>query len=178
MSKSRYALLGMLSIRPSTGYEIKRELKKAYLGFWNESYGQIYPQLKKLVADGLATVEEVERDGGTNKKIYTITDAGHDVIQRWLRHPSDTGTERHETMLKVFFGASTSRALTISQIEAMQRYHRDLLDELEQEVAEFDPDADERHAFWELAARHEQLRHETSIAWCEEALEVLEMLDT
>ena len=54
-STSRYALLGMLSIRPMSGYDIKKLIEASISNFWTESYGQIYPILKTLVAEKLVT---------------------------------------------------------------------------------------------------------------------------
>ena len=69
-SRTKYAVLGMLNQGPKCGYEIKKELEKSSMFFWNESYGQIYPMLKKLVANGLSTLEVIERDA---------------VLTAWLR---------------------------------------------------------------------------------------------
>jgi hypothetical protein len=59
---SRYAVLGMLSMGLKTGYAMKKHVERNLGHFWSESYGQIYPVLRQLVADGLATCKE-ERCG-------------------------------------------------------------------------------------------------------------------
>ncbi len=41
------ALLGMLSLRPMSGYEIRQAIEGSIGNFWRESYGQIYPTLKR-----------------------------------------------------------------------------------------------------------------------------------
>ena len=45
---SRYAVLGMLSIRPMSGYDIKQAIGESVVHFWDESYGRIYPSLQRL----------------------------------------------------------------------------------------------------------------------------------
>ena len=54
-SKTRFAVLGILSYGPMSGYDIKKFYEKNVAGFWSESYGQIYPILKRLAEEGLAT---------------------------------------------------------------------------------------------------------------------------
>ena len=50
---SRFALLGLLALRPMSGYEIRKTIERSISNFWNESFGQIYPTLADLVAEGL-----------------------------------------------------------------------------------------------------------------------------
>ena len=61
--KSKYAILGMLSIEPMSGYDIKKEIEESISNFWTESYGQIYPVLKSLVAEKLVT-KTVQKGAG------------------------------------------------------------------------------------------------------------------
>jgi PadR family transcriptional regulator, regulatory protein AphA len=55
---SKYAILGMLSLRPMSGYDTRKTVQESIRFFWSESYGQIYPALKRLEAQKL-----VERAG-------------------------------------------------------------------------------------------------------------------
>ena len=61
--KSKYAILGMLSISPMSGYDIKKEVETSISNFWTESYGQIYPVLKSLIAEKFVT-KSVESEAG------------------------------------------------------------------------------------------------------------------
>ncbi len=69
------SLLGLLSLGPMSGYEMRQMMERSTANFWTESYGQIYPALKRMVKDGLATVEEQSKDGRT-KKVYKLTGEG------------------------------------------------------------------------------------------------------
>lgn len=57
-NKSQYALLGMLTLGEMSGYDIKKLFDTSLRNFWGESFGQIYPILRRLVREGLATVQE------------------------------------------------------------------------------------------------------------------------
>jgi len=54
-NKSRYALLGMLSYMPMSGYDLRKFIESSTSNFWSESYAQIYPMLKQLTREGLTT---------------------------------------------------------------------------------------------------------------------------
>ena len=54
-NKTKYAVLGLLAYAPLSGYDIRRIYAQSLGNFWSESYGHIYPILKRLKAEGLAT---------------------------------------------------------------------------------------------------------------------------
>ena len=51
--KTRFAILGLLSWKPMSGYDIKKLIEMGLQYFWQESYEQLYPTLEALVAEGL-----------------------------------------------------------------------------------------------------------------------------
>lgn len=53
MKKTRYVILGLLNEEPLSGYDIKKIIDIRMSFFWQESYGQIYPELSKLREEGL-----------------------------------------------------------------------------------------------------------------------------
>ncbi|MCK7479112.1 MAG: PadR family transcriptional regulator [Candidatus Moduliflexus flocculans] len=52
-NNTKYVILGLLTEAPLSGYEIKKLVDIRFRFFWSESYGQIYPELKRLTAMGL-----------------------------------------------------------------------------------------------------------------------------
>ena len=48
LSATAKVILGMLAARPRSGYEIKQLVDNSARFFWAASYGQIYPELKRL----------------------------------------------------------------------------------------------------------------------------------
>ncbi len=175
-SRTKYAVLGMLNLGPKCGYEIKKELEKSSMFFWNESYGQIYPMLKKLVAKDLATLEVVERDEQPDMKVYTITDAGREELARWLRQPADPHPIRNEMLLKVFFGASTSVDMNIAHVERLKDRlvaQKESFHEEREEMLEETSEDDDHLTFWLLAMRYGELMNESQQDWCDETIEKL-----
>lgn len=72
-NRSRYAILGALTIRPMSGYDIRQFFAKSVSHFWDESYGQIYPILKGLHSEGL--VSPVKRGRGSSSSLHLCTTA-------------------------------------------------------------------------------------------------------
>ena len=53
-SQTSYVILGILAIHPhQSGYEIRKTIQQSVGFFWSESFGQIYPTLKRLNAEKL-----------------------------------------------------------------------------------------------------------------------------
>ncbi len=102
--RTRFVILGLLCSEPASGYAVKQSIDETVGGFWQESYGQLYPTLKQLTAEGLVT-EAAASTGGRKRTIYTITDAGRAALQTWLTEPPTPEHTRSEIALKVFFGA-------------------------------------------------------------------------
>ena len=166
----------MLSKQDASGYDLKKKLEKERYHFWNESYGQIYPMLKKLVANNLSTLEVIERDEQPDMKVYTITDDGREELERWLRQPAEPHPIRNEMLLKLFFGASTSIDMNIAHVERLkdrlQRQQENLDQEREELIDEFGED-DQMVFFGLLTSGYGQVVNEALQKWCDETLEKL-----
>lgn len=130
-NKSKYAVLGVLSICPGSGYDIKKFMEKSTSNFWNESYGQIYPILKQLVDEGLATSHAEKQEGKPERYIYTLTTKGQEELARWLSESIEYAVERNELLLKLFFGRHTSIAKNIEHVQAFQALQSQLLKKYE-----------------------------------------------
>jgi PadR family transcriptional regulator AphA len=102
LTPTAYVILGMVSREARSGYEIKAAVDDSTRFFWAASYGQIYPELKRLSEAGL--VEGVDASRGERKRtVYAITDAGMAALADWLRQPPQTSEMREEGLLKLFF---------------------------------------------------------------------------
>lgn len=77
-------LLGFLAECPKHGYELKKEHDHRLAGARPLAYGQVYATLQRLERDGLAEVAETQQEGGPERILYAITDAGRAELARWL----------------------------------------------------------------------------------------------
>jgi DNA-binding PadR family transcriptional regulator len=168
-------LLGLLSVESMSGYDLGQTIRTSVGFFWNESYGQIYPNLKKLASEGCVTAKKERQKGKPDKRIYSITAKGRERLAAWLAVKPQPEIARNELLLKLFFGAQVSPEISIAHVEQMMKSERAFLREFRRiELEEISknkqyPDA----PYWRMAARYGQLELEAHQRWCEETLEEL-----
>jgi DNA-binding PadR family transcriptional regulator len=122
LSPTAYVILGMVVKEPRSGYEIKAVVDGSTRFFWAASYGQIYPELKRLAEAGLVTGNEAPT-GGRRRTVYEITADGEEELKSWLRQKPETYEMREEGLLKLFFAAVLPPAEAVEILRAM-RAHR------------------------------------------------------
>src|SRR5436305_1423033 len=92
-------LLGMIALGKQTGYDIKQLIDKSTRHFWAASYGQIYPELKRLEERGLVQSRS-EPTGGRARTVYALTPAGERALRDWITSSAEPLYElRDESML-------------------------------------------------------------------------------
>jgi DNA-binding PadR family transcriptional regulator len=126
LSPTAYVILGMVSREARSGYEIKAAVDGSTRFFWAASYGQIYPELKRLSEAGL--VEGVDASRGERKRtVYAITDDGMTALTDWLRRPPETAEMREEGLLKLFFADVLPREDALATLRAMRARRLELV---------------------------------------------------
>lgn len=119
----RYIILGLLWARPMTGYDIKRTFDLAIASYWNAGNSQIYTTLKNLHKAGLVEVEVVMQTTRPNRKVYHLTEAGHQEVERWLQEAVPERFGKDEFLTKLFFCGVSSDAVALAHL----RGHRESL---------------------------------------------------
>ena len=79
-SSGSEVLLGLLTIQPMSGYDLGQVIRASVGHFWRESYGQIYPNLKRLAAEGLVSAKTERQKGKPDRRIYSITGKGREQL--------------------------------------------------------------------------------------------------
>jgi PadR family transcriptional regulator AphA len=190
--KTWFAILGLLSWKPMSGYDIKRLVEMSLSHFWSESYGNLFPTLNALVAEGLATKRVDPTSGGRRRQEYAITPEGRRAFKKWLREPADHVQMRNELQLKFFLTSRRSidesiRLLEEYRAQQKQRYaefksseailaQAVRTDTMPDEVAPLLGQATERSnelLIFYLTLRHGILAIEARMAWIAEALRAL-----
>lgn len=129
LSATGRVLLGMIAKGVRTGYEIKQLVDKSTRHFWAASYGQIYPELRRLEADGLL-VSHAEPSGARARTEYELTDAGEEALGDWLAAGDELSYElRDEGMLKLFFSDSAPEH-RVEIVRGMRALYQRKLDQL------------------------------------------------
>lgn len=116
-SKTKYALLGILSQCEMSGYEIKKFIENSLGFFWNESFGQIYPALKSMEEEGLISSTWIDSEESKSKILYQITKKGFNELKSWLEGSTAKHVVRNELLLKLFFARNMDKSILIEQLK-------------------------------------------------------------
>jgi len=118
-----HALLGVLSAEPMSGYDLLRQFDASVGWVWSASNGQLYPELRKMEAEGLIRGDVEIRGTKLQKRVYSITEAGEEELQRWLAEPFEPRAPRDPVSLKAVFVDMEDNAA----VREHYRAHRDTM---------------------------------------------------
>jgi PadR family transcriptional regulator, regulatory protein AphA len=172
------SLLGILSLGPMSGYDIKKTVAESIGYFWNESYGQIYPLLKRYAAQGLVTVRVECNSGKPDRRVYALTGAGRAELTRWLRLPPKPPAPRNELLLKLFFGGRMARADAVQLVQAHRKEREGQL----RHFAEVEKWLHREHGkhpdlpYWLITLDSGKRTACCVLEWCDAALETLKQI--
>src|SRR5262249_52752585 len=107
LSATAKVILGMLAMGPRSGYEIKSFADESTKYFWAASYGQIYPELRRLSDAGLIEGTDAPR-GGRRRTVYRLTKAGRHALGEWHDAPAEVFEHRDEGLLKLFLAGAVA----------------------------------------------------------------------
>lgn len=126
LGPTSYVILGLLALGAHSGYDIKQLADMSTRHFWATSYGQIYPELKRLVEVGLIKPEDAAR-GNRERTLYHLTTKGRQALHEWVADGTVQAVEiRDEMLLKLFFADAMSRKETVKHLGAMRRRHQEV----------------------------------------------------
>lgn len=104
----RYFVLGLLTQQSMSGYDIKRSLKGLSWLIGCPSGGSLYPVLRVLRQEDLVTVEIVPGLDRPPRKIYSITEAGHQALQAWIEQPISANAPLRAFVMRLLLADSHS----------------------------------------------------------------------
>ncbi|MFC9278133.1 PadR family transcriptional regulator [Streptomyces collinus] len=96
----KHALLGLLSERPASGYDLLKTFDTSLANVWPATQSQIYTELTRLAGAGLITVAA---EGPRGRKEYALTDEGLAELRHWLTETAPQRNTRSDILLRVFF---------------------------------------------------------------------------
>lgn len=112
-----HAILGFLDYGPHSGYDLKKAFDASVRHFWPADQSQIYRTLGRLADRGWAEVEIIEQHDRPNRKVYHITAAGREELQRWLTTPLPPDVIRRASLVQVFFAGQLSDEQVLAVFE-------------------------------------------------------------
>ena len=174
-SRTTYVLLGFLTWRPMSGYELKQNIARSVGNFWSEGDGQIYPVLQRLASRGWVSSHKADEKGGRRRRVHEITDAGRDALREWLCAPVTEPPPRIELLLKLFFGSEVPAPVSLTHIEAARTaaiYRIAHLQTIADDLRTRDGD-DPRQEFWLLTVDYGLEVTRARLRWCDRTIVAL-----
>jgi PadR family transcriptional regulator, regulatory protein AphA len=169
LTSTAKAILGMVYLGNRTGYEIKQLVDKSSRFFWAASYGQIYPELKRLEREGLLEAKDDPR-GGRNRREYSLTPAGEQAFRAWLASDEEPVLEqRNEGLLKLFF----ADALSAEEVQSLLRQKIEQHERIIERLCQIAPDEATANEFPLLVRDYGVAFNEWAAEWYRELAERL-----
>jgi DNA-binding PadR family transcriptional regulator len=154
-----WAVLGLLALQPMSGYDIKNTVDRSIRSFWAASYGQIYPELRRLEAAGWIEGTDAA-SGGRTRRVYKLRAEGRHALRDWL-HGEDTRIElRDESLLRLFFADTLPKDHALGLLRARREGYAEMLESLRAIPA------DDQFPFVDLVRRWGVDYCEWGVEWC------------
>lgn len=120
----RYAILGLLTFEPMSGYTLKtRYFDRSIRYFWPADQAQIYRTLQTLEEDGAVTFETHEGESRPNRKLYTISGKGEQELRDWLAQKNPPEAQKDAFLVQLYFGRMLSKEQILSVLESRRAEH-------------------------------------------------------
>lgn len=172
---TRYALLGLLTIEPLSGYDIKKLIKISLAHFWSESNGQIYPALNQLIQDNFIELLDSPSTRKKPSNCYAITELGRAELQKWMRHDEEKFVHRDENLLKLLFGSNVPKIESIQRLKNRKERLTHKLHEYRAIATLLNNEPPSSHkTYWILTVECGINHAQVAIDWCQLAMETLE----
>ncbi|MFZ5648978.1 MAG: PadR family transcriptional regulator [Bacillota bacterium] len=172
------AILGLLSYRPMTGYNLKEIFDNSISHFWHAHLSQIYRELSKMEENGLVTSEIQRQEGRPDRKVYRITPRGEEKFQSWLlSFPRNLALRYNdEFLLRLYFGGRINRDEIIYQITTYKKEIESKLKHFEslyRVIEDFSRKAGgpRDRIYWELTLDLGIALLKTNLDWIEKSIE-------
>ena len=135
-------ILGFLSMRPLSGYDLKKLFDMSAAYFWPADQTQIYRILRKLEKEGLIELKEQIKGETVDKKVYAITDRGREENLKLIRQNTVADfISRDSFLVQLFLSGALSKnewlAFIDTQLKNINELKGKLTEEYEKNYANF-----------------------------------------
>jgi PadR family transcriptional regulator AphA len=175
LTSFEHVLLGMISIQPSSGYDLKRRFATSPMGVYQPSSGALYPALERLERRGLVRSEALRpAAGGRPRQVYRLTADGRQAHIGWIREPVRPETVAQDLGMHLLRFVMMADVLPQDEVleflASLRAALTGFVTTLEQAIAS--PDLRENLAA-RLAVEHGLAVHRASLAWVGLAISTL-----
>ena len=110
-----HAILGLLSLRPLTGYDLKKMFAGSVALYWSGNNNQIYKALLELHKGKLVAQEIHNAQSGPSRKVYTITPKGLGELKKWVLSAPEMPQLKHTFLIQLAWADQ----LTAGELEGL-----------------------------------------------------------
>lgn len=167
----QHAILGFLSWRPLTGYDLKKLFADSEFFYWSGNSNQIYRTLVQLHKEGLVTRKVEHQENYPDRKVYTLTDEGRAVLRAWAASAPELPELRHAFLVQLAW----ADLLPPQELDALLQAYEDqvraqlLICQEQERRGEIDPARTGREAYlWRAIAGNWIGFYEHELAWARE----------
>src|SRR4051794_155717 len=174
LTTTEAAVLALLAIEGgASGYDLLKQVRRSIGFVWTPAKTQLYAVLPRLVRDGLALERGVKGKGKPDKRVYRVSTAGREALQRWLDTPDDEPT-RDAFFLRLFVGGLADRDALLGHVDDF----RALVEGRLATLRALEPsNSDEGHdAFHRLLLELGIDQYELELRWCDSVVKKLHRL--
>ena len=175
------ALLGLLSHRPMTGYDLKKILDHPMGFFWSAQMSQIYRELNKLEKKRLVKSEVESQEKRPARKVYQLTKEGKESFLNWLnRFPNQLSEDtRSRLLMRIFFSSRIKLdelAFEIKRYKKEKEERLRYLNKVEQWIKDYSRENKfkEDVFYWSLIVKKEYKNIAAGTEWADECLQLIE----
>lgn len=133
-----YAILGLLSWRALSGYDLKGMFAGSVALHWSGNNNQIYKTLVELHRANLVDVEVETKETGPARKVYRITEAGVAALRAWVITRPEPPQLRHQLLMQLAWADQLTQAelnALLDEYEGEVRHHLAMLQTQERNLA-------------------------------------------
>ncbi len=174
-SRTRFAILGLLTIRPMSGYDLRKFISEHIGHFWHESYGNIYPLIRQLVKDKLIVSKSESKPGRPGRNILSLTVKGRKAFDQWQKEPTGQEQFKSELLLKIFLSDKSDLEAIENQLHGFikgQEFQLSTLLDTKNLINASD-EPPEHQVFWLMTLKRGEMVARARLAWARESLETI-----
>jgi PadR family transcriptional regulator AphA len=178
-----YVILAGLIRKPRSGYDLTRWMERETSHFFAVGHSSIYPALARMEREGLVGHEVVPSEKGPERKVYSVSEAGREVLLAWAEEPPTERHMRDDQLVKALCYPYMPRGRALGRLEEEKARHEEKLTQYEGYERElenlFRDGGVSREAY--LGTRLTLARglgvERSYVEWCEEAAGILSRRD-
>ncbi len=170
-----FAVLGLISQGPRTGYDLRKVFATTPMGHFSSSPGAIYPALKRLEEDGLIEGTVEGKDTLRPRRVYMLTEKGKEALKQRLSQPvtqDDIIWHMDDLLLRfAFIGDIIGRAGTVNFLKELLQQIESYIPFLEEHlgIARL-----EESPYGAFAMEHGVETYKTTARWARSVIERLQ----